>query len=126
MSESIRGKLNGNRKEAIEHARLYGRFATMGKYDIRDYVSFTKFIEEETNDPNFGLHPVFNTAPNQSWAESLLDAFLAKLSKMEAENHKLASEISRLERDVDYYKANVASRLEPRISQIMTLCRDGD
>jgi len=126
MSEPIKSKLNGNRKEAIEYVRLYGRFQAMARYDVRDYVAFTKFIEEETGDPNFGLYPIFDTVPNQSWAESLLDAFLAKLSKMEIENHRLTEQVSILERDVDYYKTNLASRLEPRISQIMTLCRDGD
>ncbi len=124
MPKSLKARLNGSADEVVEYTRLWGWSKAMERYGIRSYQSFQNFIEDQTHDPNWGLRPVFGAETDRSWADDLLDAFTKKLARMEAEKESLKEENHRLQLELEYYKANQAIRLEPKVSQIMELCRE--
>ena len=124
MPQSLRKRFNGNSDEVIEYTRLWGRFKAMGKYGVRDYLAFSRFVEEKTGDANFGFRPVLAGSSDRSWAEDLLDAFLQKVSKMETEKRGLEAEVKQLRLEIEYYKGQEAIRIEPRVQKVMALCRE--
>jgi hypothetical protein len=53
--KSIKKRLGNRVAECLEYTEVHGRSAGMDKYGIKCYVAFVKFLEGETNDPNFGI-----------------------------------------------------------------------
>jgi hypothetical protein len=53
--KSIKKRLGDKVAECLEYTEVHGRSAGMDKYGIKCYVAFVKFLEGETNDPNFGI-----------------------------------------------------------------------
>jgi len=123
MAQSLRKRFNGNKEEVIEYTRLWGRHKAMDKYEVKDYLAFSKFIESETGDSNLGISTTLGGAGNNTWAEDLLDAFVNKVSKMEARKQQLESELHQTQLELEYYKGQQALRIEPKISQVMERCR---
>jgi len=124
--QSIKTRFNGNAQEVIDYTRIWGRQKAMRmveeKYGIKDYLCFSKFLEAETGNPNFGLCPTLGGTGNNSWAEDLLDAFISKIRQMEAERERLQTELKRLTLDLEYYKGQQALKIEPKVHQLITEC----
>ena len=123
MPLSLKARFNGNKEEVIEYTRLWGRGKAMDKYGVKDYLAFSKFVEGETSNTNFGVSHTLGGAGNNTWAEDLLDAFVNKVSKMEARKQQLESELHQTQLELEYYKGQQALRIEPKISQVMERCR---
>ena len=111
--QSLRNRFNGNSQEVVDYARTMGIWKAMEKYQVKDYIAFTNFLEEQTVNNDFAICA---TTSNDSWAEKLLDAFIKKLSKMEAENQSLKEELHRLNLELEYHKYHQALRVEPKVS----------
>jgi len=122
MPRSLKTRFNGNGDEVVDYTRLWGRYKAMEKYDVKDYLAFSKFIEGKTGDSNLGISPALGSKTDRSWADDMLDAFVNKVSKMEAEKQSLKEEIHRLRTELEYYKGSQAMRLQPKISQVMKAC----
>lgn len=123
MPVSLKSRLDGNKQEVLEHARIWGIYSAMDKYQVKDYVSFKRFLEDETGDKNFGLHPLLGSRGIGAWAEDLLDAILSKFEKMEAEKQYLVNALHQVTLELEYSKGHEAKRLEPRIQQILAKCQ---
>jgi len=123
MPTSLKRKFNGNKEEVIEYTRLWGRFKAMDKYEVKDYLAFSKFVEGETSNTNFGVSHTLGGSGGNTWAEDLLDAFVNKVSKMEVQKQRLESELHQTKLELEYYKGQQALRIEPKISQVMERCR---
>lgn len=123
MSSSLKARFNGNAVEVIEYTKLWGRFKAMQKYEVCDYVAFSKWLEEETGDPNFGLVPEIRNESHHDLAEELLDAFTSKLSALQVDNVRLGKELTEARNQIEYYKGQNAIALEGKIKTVMAMCR---
>jgi hypothetical protein len=121
--QSLRKKLNGNSEEEVQYARTFGIGKFMEKYSIRDYVAAKNWLLEHTDGQFIPYAPAASVEGNSGFAEKLLDAFIKKLSKMEAEIERLMQEIQRLQVELDYHKGRQAVMIEPKITEIMERCR---
>ena len=90
--KSVKERLTGQEKEVLKVAETYGRFQAMTKYGIKDYIAFSRWIEEETGDKNFGDNPKIRYTAGQSLGMQLMDAFLSKISHYEAQVKELREE----------------------------------
>ncbi len=124
MPVSLKARFNGNAKEVIEYCRVWGNFKAMEKYGVKDYVAFKKFIESETGNPNFGLNPELGSENSDNPFEGVLNAFLGKLHKMEAEKHSLLDELKRVKLELEYYKGQQSLKANSKVNEIMALCRE--
>jgi len=123
MPKSLKSRFNGNLQEVIDYAQTWGTFKAMDKYQVKDYLAFKEFLEGETGNQNFGLSPLLDKEMGRSWAEDLLDAFVNKIGKMEAEKQRLEIELHRLNLKVEYFQGHQARKLEPRIQEVLARCQ---
>lgn len=123
MPASLKSRFNGNKEEVIEYTRLWGKGKAMDKYGVKDYLAFSKFIEGEIGDSNFGVSPMLSGAGNKTWAEDLLNAFVHKINQMEAQKQQLEKELHQAKLELEYYKGQQAMMIEPKVSQVIALCR---
>ncbi len=124
MPISLKQRFNGQANEVVEHCKVWGRLRTMEKYGVKDYLAFSKFIEAETNNPNFGINPLLSNSGDDSWGDPLLDAILTRFRKMEEKERVLTEQLNRARAEVDYYKAQRALAMEPKNNQIMQICKE--
>ena len=123
MPKSLEARFDGNAQEVVSYAQTWGIFQAMEKYQVRDYLAFKGFLEEKTDNKNFGLSPLLGAEMGRSWAEDLLDAFIGKISKMEAERQRLETELHSLNLRLEYFQGHQARRLEPRIQGVLAKCQ---
>ena len=122
MPQSLNSRFDGNAQEVISYAQTWGIFQAMEKYQVRDYLAFKRFLEEKTGNENFGLSPLLGGEVGRSWAEDLLDAFIGKISKMEAEKQHLETELHNVNLRLEYFQGVQAQRLAPRIQEVLARC----
>lgn len=124
MPQSLSKRFNGNAKDVIEYTRIWGQGKAMDKYEIKDYIAFTKFLKEKTGDEHFGIRPALSNSFRGDWAEDLLNAFTNKLLKMETELQELRERNHNLTVELEYHKAQAANHVEPKVREIMRLCQE--
>ena len=123
MPTSLKSRFNGNTPEVIDYARTWGISKAMDRYQVRDYIAFKNFLEEETGDKNWGLVPLLGKNGSGTWAEELLDAFTTKINKMEAEKQRLETELHSLKVELEYFKGQKAPGVEFRIQKALVACQ---
>lgn len=53
--QSLKTRLEPIRDEVLQYTKTYGRFKAMDKYQVKDYACYHRWLEEVTNDPEFGF-----------------------------------------------------------------------
>lgn len=122
--KSLKARFNGNAKEVVEYTRVWGRFKAMDQYDVKDYIAFSRFIETETGDPHFGDNPTLADGDGGITVSKLLDAFINKALVWQAEKAKLQDEVDRLKTELEYRSHQNALQIEPRVEQLLNLCKN--
>jgi len=82
--QPLRTRLDEIKDEVLEYTKQRGRFKAMGKYQVRDYGCFSRWLEEVTGDPEFGFEAASRTLRGEDLLDTLLEKFLAKVAKLEA------------------------------------------
>jgi len=123
VPKSLKSRFNGNLQEVIEYTRVWGRVKAMEKYEVKDYVAFSRFIEDETHDENLGIHPLLTGDTNKDLAENLLDAIFNKLLQAREIEKQKEEEIKHLKTEVEYLRGQQAIHLEPKIQAILSECK---
>lgn len=94
MAQPLRLRFNSNRDEVLEYTANFGRWKAMTKFNIKDYLAFTRFLREMTGNENFGFKPKLNLNGNQSLGDQLIEAMLRKVADLET---KVAERNKRIE-----------------------------
>lgn len=119
MAQSLKARFNGNRDEVLEYTANFGRWKAMTKFNIRDYLAFTRFLMEMTGDENFGVKPKLNLNGNQSLGDQLIEAIISKVARMEAQNQGLRQRIELLE-----WELNLKREAEPiKALAVLEVCK---
>ncbi len=129
MSKSLEARLNGNRENFIKDVELYGQIEALDLWGKRlagyhDLIGLQRFLNKVGKGPNFGLCPALGSPHLDNVADDMLDAILRRFSALEIEKQGLLNQIHRLEYELNYYKGQRVSRLEPKVRQMMTICKE--
>lgn len=97
--QSLKKRLADRRYEILDFTRKYGRYRGQDYAGVKDYIAWTKWLEAETGNPNFGVCP---TNPDEvrsdcevlrAKAHSALGKLLSALDDIaESERQKLLAE----------------------------------
>lgn len=120
--QSLTRRFNGNAKEVIEYARIWGRSKTAYHYKT-SYDAMCRFLENKTGDPSFALFPSLTVTDGHNWAEDLLDAFIGRLHAMETHLETVTKERDHYRLQTEYLKGQQTSQVELKIGNVMALCR---
>lgn len=90
--QSLRTRLAEQKEEVLDYTKRHGRSPAMEKFGVRDYVCFSKWLEEVTDDPLFGFEAACRHDGNMPLLDALLERFLFKVAKLEAEVKRLRLE----------------------------------
>ena len=99
--KSLRVRLDPIREEVLDYTKRHGRSPAMDKFGVRDYVCFANWLEEVTDDPFFGFEAACRNNGNMPLLDALLERFLFKVAKLEAEVKRLKLENEMLREDRD-------------------------
>lgn len=89
---SLHTRLDPIKEEVLNYTQRHGRFQAMDKFEVKDYACFHSWLEEVTDDPLFGFEAACRNNGNRSLLDELLDKFLFKVAKLEAEVKRLRRE----------------------------------
>jgi hypothetical protein len=123
MVQSLKAKFNGNKGEVIEYTRVWGRHKAMDKFGVRDYIAFSRFLEEETKDASFGLRPLLNDSANSFSMSNFLDTVTTTISSLKAERDRLRGELHQARIEIEYLKAQEALQIEPKLQAVIAECQ---
>jgi ferritin-like metal-binding protein YciE len=123
MGQSLKARFNGNSQEVAEYARTWGTSKAMEHYEIKDYVAFRSFIKEVTGDELLSTSPLLTQTGGRTWAEDLLDAIENKLLENNTEIQNLQAELKRVNQRLEYYEANHAKVISPKVTSILKMCK---
>jgi len=90
--QSLHTRLDPIKEEVLNYTKRHGRFKAMEKCGVKDYVCFHNWLEEVTDDPLFGFEVACRNDGNMSLLDTLLERFLFKVAKLEAEVKRLRLE----------------------------------
>ena len=99
--QPLRTRLAEQKEEILNYTKRYGRFKAMDKYGVKNYVCYSRWLEEVTNDALFGFEAACRNDGNMSVLDALLERFLLKVAKLEAEVKRLKLENEMLREDRD-------------------------
>ena len=99
--QPLRTRLAEQREEILEYTQTYGRLRAMEKYKVKDYKCFHNWLEEVTHDAEFGFNPEIRRFGRMSVLDELLERFLHKVAKLEAEIKRKDERIEILEWQLD-------------------------
>ena len=121
--QSLKSKFNGNKGEVIEYTRVWGRFKAMEKFGVRDYIAFSKFIQEETEDEIFGLHPLLHEADNTLDLKHLLLTITDTISTLRKERDEAREQLKQERLKTEYLRTQQALEIEPLLQAVMAECQ---
>ncbi|MBA7577587.1 hypothetical protein ES708_19440 [subsurface metagenome] len=99
--QSLRTRLAEQKEEILEYTQMYGRLKALDKYNVKDYGCFSRWLEEVTHDPEFGFDCTIRRYGHMSVLDELLERFLHKVAKLEAEIKVRNERIKLLEWQLD-------------------------
>jgi hypothetical protein len=128
VPKSLASRLNGNREDFIKDVELYGQLETLDRWSDRlggyhDIIGLGNFLVKQGKSENFGMRPALGNSYGGNLAENLLDAVLRRFHAMETKEQSLLEKIRQLETQLDYYKSQNDRHVEPKIRQVMDLCK---
>ena len=118
--KSLHTRLDPIREEVLEYTKQQGRFKAMAKFEVKDYGRFSRWLEEVTGDAEFGFEASCRSLRGQSLLDELLEKFLAKVGKLEAENKRLREENSMLQWHLDQRR----EIHEEKVLAVIQACED--
>lgn len=127
--QSYAKRFDGNREEVLRDVKRYGVFRAMEKYGIKDYKAFSKFVREQTGEPNFGINPTIGAlggAGNNTLLEQFVQAFKNCVARMEADSRAKDERIAELERLLECYQRGEITTLEEGLVPLLEKIREGD
>jgi hypothetical protein len=122
MGQALRNKFKGMEESVVNYTKTYGIFKACDKFQT-GYLSMQKFIEESTGDPNCGLNPESGLTNGEITVKTILDGFVNKILQMQAENNQLVTELNQLRTELDYRKHQENLQIEPKVVEVLRLCR---
>jgi len=99
--QPLRTRLAEQKEEVLDYTRTYGRLKAMNKYQVKDYGCFSRWLEEVTHDAEFGFDCTIRRYGRMSVLDELLERFLHKVAKLEAEVKVKNERIKLLEWQLD-------------------------
>ena len=99
--QPLRTRLAEQKEEVLEYTQTYGRLKAMDKYKVKDYGCFSRWLEEVTHDAEFGFDPAIRRYGHMSVLDELLERFLHKVAKLEAEIRRKDERIELLQWQLD-------------------------
>ena len=94
---TLHSRLDCQKEEVLKVTKMFGRFRAMRQFGVRSFDRFTLWLEEVTDDKNFGLNPVISPNNSQTLGDQLVFAFLRKVASLQAENQRLRQRIEILD-----------------------------
>jgi hypothetical protein len=122
MPQSLKVRFNGNKTEVLEYVRMWGRQKAMSKFEVRDYIAFSKFLEAETKDPGFGLRPLLGDSCNSFSMSNFLDTVVNKIDTLRKERDDARAELKQARLEIEYLRTQQALEIEPKLQQVMAEC----
>jgi len=114
----LRTRLSEQKEEILEYTQAYGRLKAMDKYQVKDYGCFSRWLEEVTHDPEFGFNCTIRRYGHMSVLDELMERFLHKVAKLEAEIKMKEERIKLLEWQLDQRR----EIQEERILAVLQAC----
>lgn len=95
--KSLHARLDHQKEEVLRVTETFGQFKGMRFAKVSSYDCFKRWLKDVTGDENFGLRPKIDLNSHQTLGDQLVDAFLRKVSTLEAQNESLSERIDFLE-----------------------------
>ena len=125
--QSYEKRFNGNRQEVLDYTRTWGIWKAMSKFDVKDYGAFRKWLRGQTDDENFGLHPV-STGLGGSGGNNILQTFVQEFAdyvdRARDKERAMDEEIKHLRTQLEYYKARDMGIIEAQLMPVMEAIKD--
>lgn len=102
--KALHKRLDHQKEAVLAVTRRFGRSRAMQKFQVNDYLCFSRWLEEVTGDENFGLRPEISLDTRQTLGDQLVAAFLRKVARLQAENEELRERVEYLESQLDGHK----------------------
>ena len=118
--QPLRTRLAEQKEEILDYTRTYGRFKAMDKYQVKDYGCFSRWLEEVTHDPEFAFDCTIRRYGHMSVLDELLERFLHKVAKLEAEIKVKNERIKLLEWQLDQRRVIH----EQKLLAVLQACED--
>lgn len=105
MGQSLKHKFEGHENEVALLTKLLGRHKAMDKVGVKDYIAFSKFIEDYTQDPHFGQSPLMGFFDGDKDALTvILDRFITTLTQRTLELAEAKKQIGDLKEQIEEQK----------------------